>query len=60
MFTINFGGFFAGEHLHPGDFPFACVGLGDGGIQHFYARAPNIGTGSIPFNKGDDGLVWNI
>ena len=43
----------AGEDFEPGHLPFAAIGFFDRGIEHAYARGPNIRPGPIAANK------WN-
>src|SRR5690606_34688643 len=47
------------EHLHPRDLPPAAIGLLDGRVEHPLAGAPDVRSGPVAADEGDDGPVGN-
>src|SRR5262249_9448026 len=51
---------FAGEDLHPGDLALAAVRLLDGRVEDRPARAPDVGTGAVALDEGNDGAFGDV
>jgi hypothetical protein len=49
-----------GKHLHPGDPPLAAIGLFHHGIEHPLRRPPDVRTGAVALDEGDDGLIRHL
>src|SRR5476649_660503 len=49
--------FLTGVDLHPRDLLFAGVGLLDGGVEYADARAPDVRSGAVAFDKRNDRVV---
>ncbi len=56
---VQIASLIAGVDLEPFDGFCAAVGLGDGGIDHLLGGRPDVNTGSIAADEGDDRVVRN-
>jgi len=52
-------GFFAGEDFEPVNLAFTAIGARDRRIEHAYGRPPDVGTGAVAFDVGNDRIVRN-
>src|SRR5438034_4262608 len=53
-------GLLAGVDLHPGDPALAAVGLVHGGVEDRLAGAPDVGTGAVALDEGEDGVGGDV
>src|SRR5690606_7356291 len=53
-------GLLAGQDFHPLELALAAIGLLDRGVEHAHAGAPDVGTGAIALDEGDDRAVGDV
>src|ERR1041385_3494498 len=51
---------FAGEYFVPCDFALAFVGLLYGRVEHAHRGLPDVASGAVAFNEGNNGIVRNL
>ncbi len=58
--SIEVAGLISGIDLEPFDSFLSPVGFCNGGIKYFLRRRPDVDTGSISPDEGDDGVISDL